>query len=353
MKKFGIFSGFLGSGKTTTLIALTKTYTEKYGKAAMISNDLGHGVSLADNRLAKLQGCNASEITEDCICYKQEELADRLNACFEDGCDLVLSDIPGFGVGALEHVYHGLNEKYPGKYQFAPFTVIIEPDTVAQLIENRNDDLEFILSMQLEEADLIVLNKCDTIEQQKIGDYSLWLEEQYPSATILPISAVSGEGLEELSLAMKEKNASMRRIAIDYSNQRFIASMASLSEYYIQFHTSVCCNTFDGNAYLLDIATQMQQKLKASGADVPHLKLLAWGPEGDYGKADLIGVDRPVVQTKQFEKPCTDLAVILNASAICQGRQFQKLMQDTLESVSEKYQLESIVFKEECFDMGE
>ena len=352
MNKFGVFSGFLGSGKTTTLIALTKFYTEKYGKAAMISNDLGHGVNLADNRLAKLEGCNASEITEDCICYKHEELAERLNACFADGCDLVLSDIPGFGVGALEHVYHGLSEKYPGKYELAPFTVLVEPDTIEKLKSSQDDDLEFILSMQLQEADLIVLNKCDTIEPHQIDDYSVWLKDHYPSASILPISAVTGAGLEELSVAMKEKTASMRRIAIDYSNRRFVASMASLSEYYIQFHTSVCCNTFDGNAYLLDIATQMQQKLQVSGTDVPHLKLLAWGPDGDYGKVDLIGVNRPAVQTKRFENPCTDLAVIMNASAICPGRLFQKLMQDTMEIVSEKYLLENIVFKEECLGMG-
>ena len=30
MKKFAVFSGFLGSGKTTTMMALTKYVTEKY-----------------------------------------------------------------------------------------------------------------------------------------------------------------------------------------------------------------------------------------------------------------------------------------------------------------------------------
>ena len=63
MKKFAVFSGFLGSGKTTTMIALTQYYTAHHGKAAMISNDLGEGVTLADDRLARLSGANASQIT--------------------------------------------------------------------------------------------------------------------------------------------------------------------------------------------------------------------------------------------------------------------------------------------------
>ena len=69
MRKFVVFSGFLGSGKTTTMMALTRYYTAHHGKAAMISNDLGEGVTLADDRLARLSGVNASQITDECICF--------------------------------------------------------------------------------------------------------------------------------------------------------------------------------------------------------------------------------------------------------------------------------------------
>ncbi len=47
MKKCAVFSGFPGSGKTSTMMALTRYYSAHCGKAAMISNDLGEGVTLA------------------------------------------------------------------------------------------------------------------------------------------------------------------------------------------------------------------------------------------------------------------------------------------------------------------
>ena len=88
MKKFAVFSGFLGSGKTTTMIALTQYYTAHHGKAAMISNDLGEGVTLADDRLARLSGANASQITDECICFCHDVLTERMNRYFDDGCEL-------------------------------------------------------------------------------------------------------------------------------------------------------------------------------------------------------------------------------------------------------------------------
>ena len=92
MNKFAVVSGFLGSGKTTLMMALTRYHSEHFGKAAMISNDLGHGVNLADNRYAQLCGCNASEMTDECICYQNENLADRLNSYY-DGVSTIMTSI--------------------------------------------------------------------------------------------------------------------------------------------------------------------------------------------------------------------------------------------------------------------
>ena len=351
MRKFTVFSGFLGSGKTTTMMALTKYYTEKHGKAAMISNDLGHGVTLADNRFAQLSGCNASEMTEECICYQNENLAERLNSLYDDGCNLVISDIPGFGVGALEHVYHGLTEKFPGQYELAPFTVLVEPKTVDILREGTGGDLTYIYDTQLVEADLLVLNKCDLLDEARIEADKEWLEQHYPLAKIIAISARTGEGLEALSLALKDGKASMRRPDIGYGGEAFRAAMGRMTEYYIQYQAAVCCNDFDGTAYLRDMAEKVQEAVKDAGYEVPHLKLLAWEPEGDFAKVDLLGTGRTIEVNHRFSQPCTDIAVILNASADCPKDIFEKRIFDAVKEVSDQYQLELMVHKTECFGL--
>ncbi len=353
MRKFAVISGFLGSGKTTAMMALTRYYSEQYGKTAMISNDLGAGVLLADHKLAQLDGCRASQITDECICFCHDVLTERLNACYSEGCELVVSDIPGFGVGAQEHVYHGLTESHPCQFELAPFTVLIEPRNLALLRDGKAGDMGFILDAQLKEADLIVLNKCDLLDGRERSEGLRWLSERYPWTKVLAVSARTGDGMDTLSRALREGKASLRHPEIDYDADDLQRAMGSLSEYYLQYRAVVCCNDFDGSAYLLDLAEEVRRSVQAAGGEIPHMKLLAWGPEGDYGKADLLGTDRPIEMPHRFSAPCTDLAVLLNTSAACPDETLNRLVGESVKAISDRYRLELMIFKKSHFGLGE
>ena len=355
MKKFGVFSGFLGSGKTTTMMALTDYFTAHHVKAAMISNDLG-GPGLADNRIAKLRGCRASELTGTCICYQTENLVNRLNDLFiQENCELVLSDIPGFGVGALDHVYHKLSQEYQGQFPLAPFTVLCEPQTVCTLMKQASKDLEYIFRSQLAEADLIVLNKCDLLTDTDRMQLLEYLSNEYPQADCIAISAVTGEGLEALSQKLIHGEASMHRPDLSYGGAEFQQAIGQFSEYNTQYYAVVCCKTFDGNAYLKDLAAEIQSEIrKIPGCEIPHLKLLAWTPEGDYGKADILGIGREIESMQQFHSPCTEIAVVLNTSAVCKSDLLNQIITNAIERISDLYQLSVITYKKECFSaMGD
>ena len=98
MKKFMVVSGFLGAGKTTTMIALSKEINSRGQKSSIIANDPG-----------------------------AKNLVDRLRRLLDyEKNDFVMSDIPGCGVGALDHVYFKLNAEYHGEFDLAPFTVVAD-----------------------------------------------------------------------------------------------------------------------------------------------------------------------------------------------------------------------------------
>lgn len=338
--KFAVISGFLGAGKTTVMMALTKHDPA----AAMISNDLGEGVELADHRFAALSGCAASQITDECICFCHDRLLEELEARFSEGRELVVSDIPGFGVGALEHVYHGLS----GRLDFAPFTVIVEPAAIETL--RAGGDMAHIQDSQLREADLIVLNKCDLLSPEEIAAACAYLAGRYPEAKVLPISARRGDGIDALFRALTEGSASMRHPEIDYEGDALQNEMNSLSEAYYQYHARVCCNDFDGTAYLRDLAEEITFT-PFQPVRIPHLKLLAWTPDGDYGRVDWMH-GQPLEITRAFSRRCTELAVVINATAACEAKRLDSMISVAEQTVSDRFQLEVTVHKRESFGMG-
>ena len=354
MKKFAVFSGFLGSGKTTLMIAMMRHLNAQRIKSAMISNDLG-GPGLADHRYAKLDGCNASELTGTCICYQTENLVSRLDQLFDvDGCSLVISDIPGFGIGALDHVYHKLWKEYPNRFELGPFTVLCEPETLQRLSAHKDPDLCYILKMQLMEADLIVLNKCDLLSQSQQEKGIRQLQSFNSQAQVLPVSALTGEGVDSLVQALISGTASLRNPDLGYGSCTFSSAMGRISEYNIQYHAVVCCRDFNGTAYLRDLAEAFRKGLQKVNAEIPHMKLLAWTPQGDYSKIDLLGVSRPIVTAKELKATCTELAVILNASVFCSTCEMDRISESVVEQISADYNLTITVFRKECFSvMGE
>ena len=159
--RFMVVSGFLGAGKTTTMIALAEHMNKTFGETAIIANDLG--ANLVDTNLTQTSGCTVAEIASGCICYQMDNTVDQIRRLRDkDGAVFVMSDIPGCGVGALDHVYHRLATDNADEFTLSPFTVVVDPERLRMIMPERADinlpeELVYLLKLQLEEADLVVL----------------------------------------------------------------------------------------------------------------------------------------------------------------------------------------------------
>ena len=127
--------------------------------------------------------------------------------------------------------------------------------------------------------------------------------------------------------------------------------MASLSEAYYQYYARICCNDCDGTAYLRDLAEEITFT-PYRPVRVPHLKLLAWTPDGDYGRVDWMH-GQALEITRAFSRPCTELAVVINATAACDAKTLDSMISVAEQTVSDRFQLEVTVHKRESFGMGE
>ena len=87
--------------------------------------------------------------------------------------------------------------------------------------------------------------------------------------------------------------------------------------------------------------------------NVPHLKLFATSGNGDFNKASLVGVDYDVEYAQKLLRPHKNLRMIVNARAVCESRPLARIMDDALDDVCDRYDLDCQVFFTECFGMAD
>ena len=355
--RFMVVSGFLGAGKTTTMIALAEHMNKTFGETAIIANDLG--ANLVDTNLTQTSGCTVAEIASGCICYQMDNTVDQIRRLRDkDGAVFVMSDIPGCGVGALDHVYHRLANDNADEFTLSPFTVVVDPERLRMIMPERADinlpeELVYLLKLQLEEADLVVLNKADLLAPEDVERYVDFLHAACPDIPVLVISALERTGIEELAEFITTHETALKNFSVR-NNQEFADAEAKLTWY----NRRLYLKTNDGgkidcNAVVGDLIESIRMGLIEKKRNVPHLKTFATSGNGDFNKASLIGVDYDVEYAQQFLRPHKNLRMIVNARAVCESRPLARLMDDALDEVCERYDLDCQVFFTECFGMAD
>lgn len=350
-------SGFLGAGKTTTMIALAEHMDENYGKTAIIANDLG--ANLVDTSLTQTSGCTVVEIGNDCICYQMDNTIDQIRRLRDkENAVFVMSDIPGCGVGALDHVYHTLHKEHEEEFKLSPFTVLVDPERLRMIMPekadiNLPDELVYLLKLQLEEADLIVLNKIDLLDDETIQRYMGFLKEACPDIPCMAISAKKRIGIAELAEYLTTHTTELKNFSVR-NNHEFEAAESKLTWYNrrVYFKTN-SGEKVDCNAVVDDIIESIRMSLIERKRNVPHLKTFATSGAGDFCKASLIGVDYDTEYAQQFLRPHKNMRMIINARAVCESRPLARLMDDAIDEVCDRYDLDCQVFFTECFGMAD
>jgi G3E family GTPase len=354
--KFMVVSGFLGAGKTTSMLALTKYINSKGKKACIITNDLG--MNQVDTHFSMKSDFSVTEISNECICYQMDNVVDRLNRLKRtENPDLIMSDIPGCGVGALDHVYHVLAKNHANEFSLAPFSVIVDPKRLKMLMTHNvdkmlPDELSYLMEIQLKEADLILLNKVDLLSGAEVEEMLAYLKIVCPDTEIIPISARHETNIDKwASLALNE-HAKLKDVPFESLDQEKFLTAENMLVWYNRRFIAESPNGSkkDMNIFISDLVECVREGLVKAGGNVPHLKIFANSGE-DYTKVSLIGVECEAEFAKTMKNQTDNVRVIINARAATDTKVLDSLMNEALVAAAEKSALNTSISFTECFSV--
>ena len=353
-----IVSGFLGSGKTTAMIAMGRMINKKGGHAGIIANDLG-AKNLVDADLTRTADVDIEEITGDCICYVTEDLVDRIDRHARAGASVVMSDIPGCGIGGLDHVYVKLKQDYPNKYELLPFVCLVDPERLRMVLPNPEDinlpeEMRFLLNAQLAEADLIVLNKTDMLYSEEIAQDMAFIKKAYPEIPVMAMSARTGDGVEEVvDYILQHRSPAVHR-EIGYGSDEFNAAEEKMCWYNRRFFARQRDErNINFNEVVDDYMESIRDGLIEAKRNVPHLKLFAAGEGEDFVKVSMVGVDYDLEYERKLEREYAAMSIVVNARATCESELMAQVADDALEAISRKYDLKCNTIFIECFGFAD
>ncbi|MEM1452441.1 MAG: GTP-binding protein [Planctomycetota bacterium] len=270
-----MIGGFLGAGKTTAVARVARTLTERGLKVGLITNDQSSG--LVDTSILRSHGYAVEEIPGGCFCCRfgsLAEAAEKLEA--ESRPDVFLAEPVGSCTDLVATVSYPLRRIYGERFRIAPLSVLVDPGRarrVLGLTEGRgfSEKVVYVYEKQLEEADLIVVNKTDLLSAAELDELLAALRARYPHAEVLSASAKSGAGTDAWFDRVLDAEAEERpTMAVDY--QVYAEGEALLGWLNCTSRVAVSGEPVDANQLLIDLAEVVSEQLDAAGAEIAHLK---------------------------------------------------------------------------------
>jgi G3E family GTPase len=227
-------SGFLGSGKTTTLISAAVAMQRTGRRVAVVTNDAGPA-ALVDTELARAGLGDVVEVAGGCLCHRQEELAVQVTKLAETGdVDTVIVESSG-SCPDIRSALAPLRRRLGDEVAVAPLTAVVDPLRLAAFARvadrcGREYELAYLFGRQLAAADLLAVNKTDLIGAERTAKIEARLAADHPHATVMPYSAITGTGLDELVRVWSRETASAERgFEFDFDYARYAEAEAKLA----------------------------------------------------------------------------------------------------------------------------
>jgi len=135
-------------------------------RVGLITND--QAPELVDTVFLSRSGCKVKEVNWSCLCRNFNGLIDVLSALrSETSADVLIAEAVGSCTDLSATIIQPLKARLPHDLEISPLSVLVDPLRLIDILNGGTSGLHpsaaYIFRKQIEEADVIVVNKADLL----------------------------------------------------------------------------------------------------------------------------------------------------------------------------------------------
>ncbi len=343
--RFIMIGGFLGAGKTTTLARLARHYTEQGLRVGIVTND--QAADLVDTNLLRSQGFDVGEVAGACFCCSFDDLMTTVSGLGQDRRpDVILAEPVGSCTDLVATVIQPIRQLFDAEFRIAPYSVILKPSHGRRILSGGrragfSPKAAYIFTKQLEEADLILLNRMDELTAEQADELMALLRQRITETPVLKISARTGSGFSEL-VEWLDRQGDFGRRLLDIDYDVYAEGEAELG----WLNTSLQlrpAQPADLDAFLLDLVERLRRRLAEQSLETAHLKAIGL-QDGFFGVANLVSSDSPAELSLPSGCRVDAADIIVNARVACDPAELEELVTEAIRTAAGRIGAE-VVFR--------
>ncbi|MDI9643734.1 MAG: GTP-binding protein [Candidatus Verstraetearchaeota archaeon] len=188
-------SGFLGSGKTSSIIKMAMEAQRTGKKTAVIVNEIGD-VDV-DGEFVKGSGLKAKRILGGCICCSLgSDLVSTIKGVIEEfDPDIIFVEPTGVALPNQVKRFFVQASYIVPRLEYSPTVALVDGYRFKLLLAEFKD----FLTKQARDAEILAVTKVDKVDKKfELPLVLSALKEMRPEARVIGISSVTGEGIRDL-----------------------------------------------------------------------------------------------------------------------------------------------------------
>jgi Ni2+-binding GTPase involved in maturation of urease and hydrogenase len=276
-----LVNGFLGSGKTTAIIHACKQLSHQKIKTAVITNDQGE--QQVDSSYIKNLSLPTGEVTNGCFCCRYHELEQIVTTLtIKEQPEIIFAESVGSCTDLVATVLKPFTLYNKGVRMI--ISVFADAYLMYSIMKGTScfieEAVQYIYRKQLEEADIIVVNKTDLLNKSELQYIKEVIAISYPNKKTIYQDAYNENDIRKWIQLLNEFSIPVQRnsLELDYNIYGAGEAMLAWFDQKVSVHTGEPV-AVKASMILID---NIYKKIQEAGYTIGHLKFLV--SDGEWHK---------------------------------------------------------------------